>query len=62
MLNYQVTQVRNPHNHSQTGMTGRVIRTETVDAGQVSATREGFRESMRTNPAESSDSIQVHPA
>jgi len=56
---FKVNQVRNPHNHSQLGMTGQVIRTETVDAGQVSAVREAFRQSMRTDPAASSDSIQV---
>jgi hypothetical protein len=56
---FKVSQVRNPHNHSQVGMIGQEIRTETVGAGQVSATRETFRQGMRIDPAASSDSIQV---
>jgi hypothetical protein len=56
---FKVSQVRNPHNHSQLGATGQVIRTETVGIEKVSTIREALREGMRTDPAASSDVIQV---
>lgn len=62
MAKYKVEQVRNPHNHSQLGMTGKVVRSKTVDESQVSATRAELRQGMRGSKQASSDVIRVTKA
>ena len=62
MAKYKVEEVRDPRNHPQLGMTGKVIRSKVVDEVQVSATKADFRAGMRINPAKSSDSIRVTKA
>ena len=59
MAKYKVEQVRGSHNHSQLGMTGKVIKSKTVDESQVSATRAQMRAGMRGSKTASSDSIRV---
>ncbi len=59
---FKVEQVREPHLHLQLGMTAKVIKTQTVTADQVSATRAAFRQDMRRDPAQGSDVIRVTEA
>jgi len=59
MAKYTVTQV---NGETSTGNHRDERRSQTVDASQVSATRDAMRQSMRSNPAESSDWVRVTPA
>jgi hypothetical protein len=59
MTKYNVEQVRNPHNHSQLGQTGKVVHSRTVDESKVSATRAELRKGMRGSSQASSDVIRV---